>query len=290
MVIKLIALILATLCIGLYTYGVSKSKNYEYLSEGLDNKEYPLNEIYSIGYAISAIEMFRLRGKLREKLVKNAKLLHQNVYVEYYVELAWAQFLSCSLFFSCIFLLFAGLMPREMVSICFILIILIIAVFWNMFLSKMGEQIQKRREACMIEFPDMVLKLSLLIGSGMVLREAWKLIAYGKDGELYQLMRVCCDDMENGASDADAVYQFGVLTDADVIKKFTGIIVQELEKGSGELENILSSQSSELWAHKRQMLLQKGEKAAGKLIIPVGITFGGIILVIMVAAMSGLSF
>ena len=38
MVIKLIALILATLCIGLYTYGVSKSKNYEYLSEGLYNK------------------------------------------------------------------------------------------------------------------------------------------------------------------------------------------------------------------------------------------------------------
>lgn len=260
MVIKLIALILATLCIGLYIYGVSKSKSYEYLTEGLDDKEYPLNELYCIGYAISAIGIFRLRGKLREKLIKNAKLLHRNVYVEYYVELAWAQFLSCSIFFACIFLLFAGIMPQEMTTICLILIILVIAVFWNMFLSKMGEEVEKRKEACMIEFPDMVLKLSLLIGSGMVLREAWKLIAYGKDGELYELMRVCCDDMENGASDADAVYQFGILTDADIIKKFTGIIVQELEKGSGELENILSNQSSELWLINARCYCRRAKK------------------------------
>ena len=136
----------------------------------------------------------------------------------------------------------------------------------------------------------MVPKLTLLINSGMVLREAWYLVANGKEGPLYTLMKKACEDMENGDSDAVAINKFGILSDSNVIKKFTSAMVQGIEKGNSELADFLNAQVSELLAHKRQLALQNGEVAAGKLIIPLGITFGGIIMIIIAASMQSMSF
>jgi len=157
-------------------------------------------------------------------------------------------------------------------------------------MSKMKETVQARKDACEMEFPNMVSKLSLLINSGMILREAWELVAYGKEGELYDLMRTSCDYMRNGDSDSVAIHKFGMLSDSAEIKKFSSLMIQGLEKGNRELVDFLVGQASEYLAHKRQLALQQGEKAAGKLIIPLGITFVGIILIIIAAAMQGLSF
>ena len=157
-------------------------------------------------------------------------------------------------------------------------------------MSKMKEAVEKRRDDCVLEFPNMVSKLSLLIGSGMVLREAWYLIAKSKEGPLYELMRKACEYMDNGESDAAAIHKFGVLSDSVEIKKFTSAMVQGMEKGNSELADFLISQATELWAHKRQLALQQGEIAAGKLIIPLGLMFGGIIMIIVSAAMQSMSF
>ena len=105
----------------------------------------------------------------------------------------------------------------------------------------------------------------------MVLRESWRVTAYGKEGTLYTLMKQACEDMENGESDIGAIYKFGVTSDSASIKKFTSAMIQGMQKGNSELADFMVSQTSELWAHKRQMALQQGEVAAGKLIIPLGI-------------------
>ena len=136
----------------------------------------------------------------------------------------------------------------------------------------------------------MVSKLSLLLTSGMVLREAWYVVAQGKDGPLYDLMKKSCIEMDNGASDYSAIQKFGVLCDTPEIKKFTSAMLQSAEKGNRELTTFLIAQITELWAHKRQVALQKGEIAAGKLIIPLGLMFGGIILIIVAGVMQSMSF
>lgn len=64
----------------------------------------------------------------------------------------------------------------------------------------------------------MVSKLALFNNSGMVLREAWRVTAYGKEGTLYTLMKQACEDMENGESDIGAIYKFGVTSDSASIK------------------------------------------------------------------------
>lgn len=287
---RLLLLILATLSVALFLYALNKGKNKASLVEGLNEAEYPLKDLYVVGFALNEMKLFRLRGKLERDLKKSTKLIVDSIYYEYYTYVTWAQFLTLSLFTLCIGLPFCSLLSGESALLMPVILILIIAVIWNISMSKMKEAVQARRDACILEFPNMVSKLSLLLTSGMVLREAWYLIARSKTGPLYDLMNKSCDMMDNGDSEIVALHKFGVLSDSTEIKKFTSAMIQSAEKGNSELATFLMTQVTELWAHKRQLALQQGEIAAGKLIMPLGLMFAGIILIIIAAAMQSMSF
>ena len=285
-----IMLLLASITTVLFLVNLARGKQYGYMVESLDGGEYFLKELYVVGFSLNDGKIFKLRGKMERNLKKQAKLLWGDRYYEYYANLAWAQFLSLTLLVVSVGFSLSGFLKTEQLPILLILVLLLVAAFWNLSLSRMKEKVQQRREACEAEFPNMVSKLALLINSGMVLREAWRVTAYGKEGTLYTLMKQACEDMENGESDIGAIYKFGVTSDSASIKKFTSAMIQGMQKGNSELADFMVSQTSELWAHKRQMALQQGEVAAGKLIIPLGITFAGIIMIIVSAAMQSMSF
>ena len=285
-----IMLLLASITTVLFLVNLARGKQYGYMVESLDGGEYFLKELYVVGFSLNDGKIFKLRGKMERNLKKQAKLLWGDRYYEYYANLAWAQFLSLTLLVVSVGFSLSGFLKTEQLPILLILVLLFVAAVWNLSLSRMKEKVQQRREACEAEFPNMVSKLALLINSGMVLREAWRVTAYGKEGTLYTLMKQACEDMENGESDIGAIYKFGVTSDSASIKKFTSAMIQGMQKGNSELADFMVSQTSELWAHKRQMALQQGEVAAGKLIIPLGITFAGIIMIIVSAAMQSMSF
>ena len=285
-----IMLLLASITTVLFLVNLARGKQYGYMVESLDGGEYFLKELYVVGFSLNDGKIFKLRGKMERNLKKQAKLLWGDRYYEYYANLAWAQFLSLTLLVVSVGFSLSGFLKTEQLPILLILVLLFVAAFWNLSLSRMKEKVQQRREACEAEFPNMVSKLALLINSGMVLREAWRVTAFGKEGTLYTLMKQACEDMENGESDIGAIYKFGVTSDSASIKKFTSAMIQGMQKGNSELADFMVSQTSELWAHKRQMALQQGEVAAGKLIIPLGITFAGIIMIIVSAAMQSMSF
>ena len=285
-----IMLLLASITTVLFLVNLARGKQYGYMVESLDGGEYFLKELYVVGFSLNDGKIFKLRGKMERNLKKQAKLLWGDRYYEYYANLAWAQFLSLTLLVVSVGFSLSGFLKTEQLPILLILVLLFVAAFWNLSLSRMKEKVQQRREACEAEFPNMVSKLALLINSGMVLREAWRVTAYGKEGTLYTLMKQACEDMENGESDIGAIYKFGITSDSASIKKFTSAMIQGMQKGNSELADFMVSQTSELWAHKRQMALQQGEVAAGKLIIPLGITFAGIIMIIVSAAMQSMSF
>lgn len=290
MFLNIILLILATITTLLFIVNLAKGKKYVAMIENLDSQEYFMKEIYVAGFALNETKLFRLRGSLERNLKKNSKLVWDNIYYEYYANLAWAQFLSLTFLILSFGLTISSLFDGDMVYMILGIILLFILAVWNLSMSKMKEQVGKRRDECVVEFPNMVSKLSLLINSGMIMREAWYLVANGKEGALYDLMKKSCECMDNGESDVAAIYKFGVLSDSVEIKKFTSAMVQGVEKGNSELADFLTSQASELWEHKRQLALQKGEIAAGKLIIPLGLMFGGIIMIIVSAAMQSMSF
>ena len=257
-------------------------KKYKYLVENLDSGEFPLKGIYGVGFVFGQSRVFALRGKLREVLIGQAKLLYDPQYGEYYATVVWAQALTFIHISLAIGFLLAGLLEDGALMI---LIGVVIAAFLGFyFLNHMNDKLKTRSVECTAELPEVVSTMALLINAGMMLRNAWQIIANSKEGTIYQLMKNACSDMENGISEADAIHKFGRMTNSSEVRKFTSALAQSIEHGGGELNNFLGRQSIEIWALKKQLMLQKGEAAASKLLIPTALLFIGIIIAVIAGA------
>lgn len=277
---QVVYLILASVLTVLLIIHAVKGVKFNSLSENLDDKDFPLKGLYVIGFSWSESGALSLKGKMREKLVSQAKLLYDPKYAEYYATLVWAQVLT----FVHIGLLLGFLLAGLMNSGLMILIgVAIAGVCGFYFLNHMNDLLKDREKECTYELPEIVSTMALLVNAGMMLREAWRNIADSKEGVVYDLMRKACVDMDNGMSEIDAIHKFGLLTNSNEVRKFTGALVQSMEHGGGELSDFLGRQSTEIWSLKKQVMLQKGEAAATKLLIPTVLLF----LAIIVAVFSG---
>lgn len=279
---KLAELAIATILLILFIVKLIKGKKYEEYTKQLTGSDYPLSELYTVGYAWNESKLFCLRGKLKLTLIKQARLLYDPNYAEFYTVSVWAQIMTFAHLFLCAGFILAGATDFTIFAFAAVIFAVIISYY---FFSAMGKKLEERRTACVIELPEVVSTMALLINSGMILREAWGKIAESKEGEIYALMRNANVDMHNGMSEIDALHKFGVMSDTPEIKKFSSALVQGIEKGSRELSNTLVKQSSEMWNIKKQTMLQKGEAASAKLLAPTAMIFVGVLVIIIAAAM-----
>lgn len=283
---RLLFLILGTILSGVFLVAMARGRKNDYMLEPLNSDAFPLKGISTAGLTIQNVKFFRLHGKLGAKLRESTSLYYGPKFGEYYAQMVWAQVLSYSMLCLSLFLLLAGALNGAFFAVAGI--VLGAAVAYYFFTYTRGK-VNVRREKCETEFPNAISKLALLVNSGLVLREAWNKVAYGKEGVFYDMMQDACQEMENGKSDIDAIYAFGAKSASAEIKKFTSALVQSLERGGGELTIFLANQSTELWNFHRQVLLQKGERAASSLLAPIALMFVAVILLILAAALQSFS-
>jgi tight adherence protein C len=140
------------------------------------------------------------------------------------------------------------------------------------------------------DFSNVVSKLALLTNAGMIMREAWEEVAYTGETSIYKEMQRSVDEMKNGVSEIDALYDFGSRCVIPEIKKFSSTLIQGVTKGNRELTAMLQEQSKEIWMLKKQLVRRQGEKAASKLMLPIAIMFVGILIMIVVPIFTNLGF
>ena len=282
---KLILLVVDTLLCALLILWFHKGKKYETMLQSLTEKDYPLKEMYGVGLAAQEKGLLAFAGEKPHEMVGYASLLYGKKYAEFYARVFWAQGITLMLVMTVVGLTVACNMEEKVLLYALFGPVLGIALMHNS-INTLKERVQKRQDACMREFPDMCSKIALMVNAGMTIRNAWIKVAESKDSELYRLMREASEQMRNGVSEVDAIYQFGVLSNSPEIRKFVSVVIQGMEKGNRELADALAHQSNELWAMKRQHMLQRGEEAASQLILPVGLLFVGILIMIMIPVMN----
>lgn len=278
---RLLYLLIGSLLAVFLVIKLLKGAKFNYLVENLEGGEFPLKSIYCIGFSWSEGKLFALKGKIREKLIGQAKLLYDPKFAEYYASVVWAQFLS----FVHICLTLGFLLAGAFDSILMLIIGLATAIIFGFyFINRMNDLLKTRETECTAELPEIVSTMALLINAGMMLRNAWHTIAESKDGAVYELMRQSCIDMDNGMSEVDAIHKFGRMSNSAEIRKFTSALAQSIERGGAELSDFLGRQSIEMWTLKKQLMLQKGEAAASKLLAPTVMLFIGIIVAVITGA------
>ena len=285
---SIILLAIGTLLAVVFVAAMFAGQKCDELLEPLDSGDFPLKSIYSVGLALQGFKPFRLGGKIGKNLRKSATLYYSKQYSEYYARIIWAQVLSFALFFLTLFLLLGGLIPK-MQGFFTLLAVVMCGVSGYYFYTNLYNKVLERQNECEREFPNAISKLALLVNSGVILHDAWEMVARGKEGTFYEMMWKSCEAMQNGQSEIDAIHDFGVVTNSEDIKKFASALIQSIERGGGELPQFLANQSSELWAQRRQKTLQKGEKAASSLIMPIALMFLGVMLIVISAAITSFS-
>lgn len=252
--------------------------------ESLSGDAFPLKTIYSVGLAWQDLKIGKLRGIPGDLLRKDSNLYYSKNYSEYYARIIWAQVISFAHACLAFFFVLAGVLTDMSGFLGFIgVVACALSVYY--FFTFTGEKIKTRTNECEKEFPNAISKLALIVNSGVILHESWEMVAFGNKGTLYEMMQSSCEQMRNGVSEIDAIYEFGQKTNSDDIKKFTSALLQSIERGGGDLPQFLANQSSELWATRRQTMLQKGEKAAGALLMPIALMFLGVMMIVLAAAM-----
>lgn len=155
-------------------------------------------------------------------------------------------------------------------------------VFGFLMDSTLKKKLDERHTMLRMEFPDFVNQLVLLINSGMTVHRAWEKIVNDstKNTPLYLELRIASLNMKNGTPEAYAIEAFGRRCKIKEIMKFTSVLVSSLRKSPAEMVPILIQQSNECWEMRKGAAKELGATAGVKMMLPMMLLFGAIILVV----------
>ena len=103
-------------------------------------------------------------------------------------------------------------------------------------------------------------------------------------------MRNTAMELNNGMQEAEAYKAFGERCSIKSLRKFSTMMIQNLQKGSNEVVQFLKDMSTEAWEEKKHEVKRKGEKASNKLLLPIGLIFAGVLILIIVPMFGSLKF
>lgn len=258
---------------------------YDQIIDTIDSSTYRMPEIFFVGFRIMEMIGFDLKSEANRKKVKNMAEIYGKKYAEYYLYVMTGAQISYVVTILPIGILLAVIANEPIAMVFGIALAALAALYLS---EEFKDKLNERRSELLMQFPQVLSKMTLLVNSGMVLREAWQKVAMSGTGILYTEMQYTSVELQNGITEWDAYYAFGERCALKEMKKFASVITQGLSKGSSELTMILKDMSDEMWETKRNLVKRKGEASASKLLGPTAMIFGGILIMIIAPILGGL--
>lgn len=273
-------MVCATPLVLLWLYLYIKYQNvFQAHITSLSSDEYRMPELFFIGMGFMSQIRYNLHSRKGCARMKEISEIKGRKYAEYYYFVIKGATFTYLLTFLPVAFLFGALTNEPMVLV----IGVCTAILLVRYLEKdINDKLEARREELLLDLPQVLSKMALLINSGMIMREAWIRVSQTGERALYQEMRVTSGEMENGASDLEAFRNFADRCSVKSIRKVTSSLIQNMKKGNMELAYFLEEMSQEMWEEKKNLVRRKGEAAGTMLLLPIGMIFIGILILIIV--------
>jgi tight adherence protein C len=258
---------------------IMSGHRYEELIDSVDSKIFPLKDLFGIGFWVLDKVHFSTKTARAIRRTDDIAEITGKKYAEYYYYVSKTAEVTYGLLMLTVFSVLAALVN----SIVFFGIGLLLAVLAVYYVEEqINNKLSDRKEELLSDFPQVLSKLTLLINSGMVVREAWNLVAKSGSSAIYREMQETTIEFQNGVTEIEAYSNFAARCGIKEIRKFASTMVQNLQKGNSELVFFLKDMTDEMWEEKKNLCKRKGEAANSKLLIPSGLIFLGILVLIMV--------
>lgn len=284
---RIIMLAVATVSTLLWLYFAMKNADkYADFTDVADPEEYKYPELFCIGFSLMELFRFNKNSRRARKRINEISQIKGRIYAEYHFLMLTAAKWSYGFTLFTLFSLLAVLAGEPLALAAGVLFAGLLMWYTD---EKFNDKLEEKRDLLIADFPQMLTKMTLLVNSGMVVRDAWKKIAEdGGDRPLFQEMRLAVQEMQNGVTEIGAYDNFANRCGLKEMRRFTATVSQAMQKGNAEMAFFIRDLSDDMWQEKKNMVKRKGEAAASKLIIPTALIFVGILVMIIVPAFSGM--
>ena len=153
------------------------------------------------------------------------------------------------------------------------------------------EEMAKRAEQLLMDYPSLIMKFTLLIQAGMTARKVFQKMSTDymrnrpKTGRYaYEAIIIMCHEMDSGIAELEAYRRFGERCGQMKYKTFSTILIQNLQKGSHRMADLLEKEALEAWDERKRKARVLGETAATKLLVPMVMMLAVVMAIIMIPA------
>lgn len=152
-----------------------------------------------------------------------------------------------------------------------------------------------RRAVMKRAYPDVVQKLVLYMGAGLTVRGAIQKIGSiyeqeKKSGKaempIYEEILYACRELRSGVSEGAVYEHFGKRTGLQEYVRLSTLLMQNLKKGNNTLLQRLREEADRACTEQLQNSRRLGEEASTKLLLPMVLMLGVVMLLIMIPAFS----
>lgn len=154
------------------------------------------------------------------------------------------------------------------------------------------EKVDKRNRQMLLDYPEIVNKITLLLGAGMPLANAWhKVVEDYRQKEtskryIYEEMIITSNELMLGKSEILAYESFGRRVKLLPYLRFASLLAQNIKKGSEDLLKILEIEAIESFEERKELAKRIGEKAGTKLLFPMMLMLLIVLVIVIVPAFS----
>lgn len=158
---------------------------------------------------------------------------------------------------------------------------------------------KKREEMLMAEYPQMLSQLALLLGAGMTVSNAWERMVLNYENRragsleacpempVYEEMRITYHQIKDGVGERLAYEQFGERLGLQAYRRLATLLVQNLRKGTAGLCRLLEKEMQDAFDARESNAKKRGEELQTKLLLPMMLMLGLVIVIIMIPAIAG---
>lgn len=161
--------------------------------------------------------------------------------------------------------------------------------------SRVHQKAAERKNQLMLSYPDLMWKLTMLLGAGLSMKGAFSRIseeylrsrAHDRKRRIsyvYEEITCACREMQSGIPEAQAYERFGRRCQLPEYIRLGSVLSQNLRKGAKGLTALLESEAESSLNERKNHARKIGEQAGTKLLLPMMLMLGIVLVILMVPA------
>ena len=164
------------------------------------------------------------------------------------------------------------------------LAVLIPVLLYAKHISDKKQKKKKLEEEYIREYPEIISKLSLLIGAGMTPYNALVRISSDGQGEAYTQIRNMVRRIQSGKAERMEYADFGRIFGIHCYSKLGTMLEQNMVRGNERLREMLKNECMEALEERKARARKAGEQAGTMLLMPMMMMLVVVMVIIMVPA------